>query len=56
MLKKCFDRKWINGLQMMEKDVLIFLLCIGFILIIVLIGVVLSIFWFKMLNKQRRLR
>ena len=50
-------RKWerIDD-QTMEKDVLIFLVCIAFILLVTTVGVVVTIFYFKMIKRQQLLR
>ena len=54
----CVDRKWewIDDPAIMEKDVVIFLVCIGFILLVTVVGVVVTIFYFKMIRRQRLIR
>ena len=40
----------------MDKDVIIFLVCIAFILLVTAVGVVVTIFYFKMIKRQQLIR
>merc|ERR1711879_914639 len=48
--------EWIDDPAIMEKDVVIFLVCIGFILLVTVVGVIVTIFYFKMIRRQRLIR